>query len=137
MYVCPLIDDHPPVFSKAAYSATLHENLPTGHCFLTVEAKSRDSVDSVSYLLSNSKDHNVFAVNKVSGEICTKKVLDRESKTKYEFTILATDGKFEVFVPVSVEIIDENDNPPRFEQDRYLISIPYDSIPGNLIQFFN
>jgi protocadherin Fat 4 len=73
----------------------------------------------------------------MSGEICTKKVLDRESKTKYEFTILATDGKFEAFVPVSVEIIDENDNPPRFEQDRYLISIPYDSIPGNFIQSFN
>ena len=118
------------MFSKAAYSATLPENLPIGHCFLTVEAKSRDSVDSVSYLLSNSKDHNVFAVNKMNGQICTKKVLDRESKSKYEFSVLATDGKFEALVSVAVEIIDENDNPPRFEQDKYLISIPYDSIPG-------
>jgi hypothetical protein len=90
------------VFSKSAYSATLHENLPAGHCFLTVEAKSRDTVDSVSYLLSNSKDQNVFAVNKASGEICTKKVLDREVKDKYEFAVVATDGKFEVLVPVSV-----------------------------------
>ena len=97
---------------------------------MTVEAKSRDSVDSVSYLLSNSKDHNVFAVDKQSGEICTKKVLDRETKSKYEFAVLATDGKYEVLVPVSVEVIDENDNPPRFEQDKYLISIPYDSHPG-------
>ncbi|XP_054156169.1 protocadherin Fat 4-like isoform X2 [Oppia nitens] len=125
-------NDHSPVFSKSVYSATLPENLPAGHCFLTVEANSRDTVDSVSYLLSNTKD-NVFAVNKATGEICTKKVLDREVKDKYEFSVVATDGKFEVLAPVSVEIIDENDNPPRFEQDRYLISIPYDLHPGRTV----
>jgi hypothetical protein len=101
-------DDHSPVFTKPAYSASIHENLATGHCFLTVEAKSRDSVDSVSYLLSNNKDDNVFEVNKMSGEICTKKPLDRESKDKYEFAVIATDGKFEVLVPVSVGLYINN-----------------------------
>jgi len=56
----------------------------------------------VTYLLSNNKDNHVFEVNKVTGEICTKKLLDRESKDKYEFAVIATDGKFEVLVPVSV-----------------------------------
>lgn len=90
------------MFTKRAYSASIYENLPVSHCFLSVEAKSRDSVDRVSYLLSNNKDNHVFDVNKQTGEICTKKILDREVRDKYEFSVIATDGKFEALVPVSV-----------------------------------
>ncbi|RWS16902.1 protocadherin Fat 4-like protein, partial [Dinothrombium tinctorium] len=126
-------NDHPPLFSKTAYSSTIAENTAVGHCFMKVEAKSGDSVDRITYLLSNNKDHQAFVVNQHTGDVCTKKMLDREKRDKYEFVVIATDGKFEAFAPVVVEITDENDNQPKFELDNYLVSIPYDSPPGRSV----
>ncbi|RWS30694.1 protocadherin Fat 4-like protein, partial [Leptotrombidium deliense] len=126
-------NDHTPTFEKTAYSATIMENTAAGQCFLKVEAKSGDSVDRITYLLSQNKDHQAFAINQHTGDICTKKLLDREVRDKYEFVVIATDGKFEAFAPVVVEILDENDNQPKFELDNYLVSIPYDSSPGRSV----
>jgi len=126
-------NDHPPVFSKPAYSASIPENVATGHCFLRVEADSRDSVDRIQYVIADSKDHQTFTINQHSGEICSKKPLDREKRDKYEFAVIATDGRYEAFAPVSVEILDENDNNPKFELDHYHVSIPYDSPPGRSV----
>lgn len=36
-------------------------------------------------------------------------------------------------VPISVEITDENDNPPRFEKERYVVTIPTDSQAGRSV----
>ncbi|XP_053211715.1 protocadherin Fat 4-like isoform X1 [Panonychus citri] len=127
------VNDHPPTFTKMAYSASLPENLPSGHCFIKIEAVSGDAVDSIKYSLSEAKDSGAFGINAVSGDICTKKVLDRETQDKYEFTVVASDGKYESFVPVVVEMMDENDNPPRFETESYLVSIPYDAPPGRSV----
>lgn len=126
-------NDHPPTFAKMAYSATLPENLPAGHCFIKIEGSSNDFVDQLKYSISNNKDMAEFTVNADTGEICTKKVLDRERKEKYEFAVMASDGLYESYVPVIVEIMDENDNPPRFEQEKYIVSIPYDAQPGRSV----
>lgn len=120
-------------YNDVSIFLTPAENLPQGHCFLNIEANSRDSVDRVSYFLANNKDQEAFDINKNTGEICTKKVLDREKRDKYEFAVLASDGKFEVLAPVTVDILDENDNPPKFELDSYIISISYDSPPGRSV----
>ncbi|XP_074599101.1 protocadherin Fat 4-like [Brevipalpus obovatus] len=126
-------NDHPPTFAKTAYSATLPENLPAGHCFIKIEGNSGDSVDRLKYTLSNVKENTEFSIHSESGQICTRKVLDREVREKYEFAVVAADGKYESYVPVVVEITDENDNPPRFEQENYLVSIPYDAQPGRSV----
>ncbi|XP_013792660.1 cadherin EGF LAG seven-pass G-type receptor 3-like, partial [Limulus polyphemus] len=124
-------NDHPPVFTKPAFSIGIPENKPAGHCFLKVEADSGDTVDNVTYSLG-TKDVP-FTVNQVSGELCTNLVLDREQKEKYEFNVVATDGKFESAVAVTLEVEDENDNPPQFERGRYAISIPQESKAGRSI----
>ena len=38
---------------------------------------------------------------------------------------------FDIYI---LEILDENDNQPTFEQENYLVSIPYDSHPGKSSQ---
>ncbi|XP_022692572.1 protocadherin Fat 4-like isoform X3 [Varroa jacobsoni] len=124
-------NDHPPVFSKTAYSASLPENLPAGHCFLHITARSGDSVDTLMYKILN-KDIP-FTINSKTGDVCTAKVLDRELKENYEFAVSAEDGKFDAKVPISVEITDENDNPPRFEKERYVVTIPTDSQAGRSV----
>ncbi|OQR76891.1 protocadherin Fat 4-like [Tropilaelaps mercedesae] len=124
-------NDHPPVFSKTAYSASLPENLPAGHCFLHITARSGDSVDTLTYKILN-KDIP-FTINSKTGDVCTAKILDREFRENYEFAVSAEDGKFDAKVPVSVEITDENDNPPRFEKERYVVTIPTDSQAGRSV----
>lgn len=154
------VNDHAPVFSKAAYVASLAENAPAGTCFFRVEADSRDSVDQITYSLSSNspqsgnklpsgsssqtpKDSsqqqqsksadsigNLFEIHATKGLVCTKTPLDRELRGQYELTVTANDGKFESHAPISVEILDENDNRPIFDTDHYQVSIPYDSQPG-------
>lgn len=124
-------NDHAPTFSKTAYSASLPENLPAGHCFLSIHADSGDSVDQLTYEILN-KDVP-FTVNARTGDVCTSQVLDRERRDSYEFAVSASDGKFDVKAPVSIEVVDENDNPPRFEKERYAVSIPHDSQAGRSV----
>lgn len=142
------VNDHAPVFNKPAYVASVGENAPAGTCFLRVEADSRDSDDGIQYSLtsggkssgsvnstSSPRDpiSQLFEIHPTKGTICTKVPLDREQRASYELQVLAHDGKFESQAPVSVEILDENDNRPVFDSEMYSTSIPYDSQPGRTI----
>ena len=97
-----MLDNHPPTFSKTSYSITINENTQAGHCFLKVEATSGDSVDKVNYFLGNGKDNHAFELNKLTGDLCTRKLVDREQQDKYELQVLANDGKFETAISVSI-----------------------------------
>lgn len=81
---------------------TLNENTPTGNCFLKLEATSGDSVDKVNYFFGSGKDNHAFELNKSSGDLCTRKLIDREQQEKYELQIIANDGKFEASVSVNI-----------------------------------
>ncbi|OTF81020.1 protocadherin Fat 4-like protein, partial [Euroglyphus maynei] len=125
--------NHPPIFNKPSYTVTINENKPAGHCFLKIDANSGDSVDTVSYYLGGGRDSQSFQINKSTGDLCTRKILDREHQDRYEFFVIANDEKFETTVPVSIEVLDENDNQPLFEQQKYVVSIPHDSHPGQTV----
>ncbi|KAI2804340.1 hypothetical protein BLOT_003322, partial [Blomia tropicalis] len=127
------INNHPPVFSKTSYSMQINENTASGNCFLKVEANSGDSVDKVHYFLGSGKDNHAFELNKMTGDLCTRTLIDREQQDKYELQVMANDGKFETTVSVNIEILDENDNQPVFEQENYIVSIPFDSHPGRTV----
>lgn len=90
------------MFSKAAYSITINENTAAGHCFLKLEATSGDSVDKVNYFLGSGKDNHAFDLNKLTGDLCTRKLIDREQQDKYELQVIANDGKFETSVSVTI-----------------------------------
>lgn len=125
------VNNHPPVFTQTSYSASLPENLPSGHCFLKTQANGGDTVDVISYSLD--KNNIPFTINPKTGDVCLKHPLDREQKDNFDFIVKAYDGVFETRVPVTVQVEDENDNPPKFERDRYVISIPPHSSAGRII----
>jgi len=65
-----------------------------------------------------------FSLDEFSGEIRTKDVLDFETKSQFVFLAIPTDGGAEG-IRVTVEVLDVNDNPPKFGGGKFVeISLP-------------
>lgn len=104
-----------------------------GNCFMKLEASSGDSVDKVQYYLGDEKDAEYFDINQESGDLCTKRVIDREEQDKFVFQVFANDGSYETQVPVTIDVIDQNDNSPVFTQESYVVTIPFGSQAGRTV----
>ncbi|NXL50053.1 PCD17 protein, partial [Podilymbus podiceps] len=68
--------------------------------------------------------------------VVTDRPLDREAKKKKKKTIVARDGgnpPLNSTKSFSVRILDENDNPPRFSKNLYVLQVPENNIPGEYL----
>ncbi|XP_040929728.1 protocadherin Fat 3 isoform X3 [Betta splendens] len=120
------VNDNPPLFVNASYSAVLPENSMIGTTVLQVFAQDQDSGRNaaVSYQIlsdiNNSSDY--FHIDSKSGLVFTARLLDYELIQRYNFIVRATDsGDPALGADVSVNVIvtDTNDNPPNFSQALY------------------
>lgn len=71
-------NDRPPQFLQKVYSASVTENLPANHCFLTAQASSGDSVDEVTYSLASS--HNLLAGHLNSANLQNHNLYDADGE---------------------------------------------------------
>lgn len=137
------VNDISPVFNQSLYLAKVSEAVPIGTSVISVQAFDGDSgvnkaltyrLESMSANNNNSnKVSDFFIISQENGEISVAKELDYETHVVHELKIVATDGGSppltgEARLRVVVE--DANDNPPRFEQDRYATSISGNAGPG-------
>ena len=67
-------------------------------------------------LVLDGNEDSKFNVNQTTGEIYIHGKLDREKATRYELTVVATDGKFSSTRTVIVIVADANDNDPQCSQ---------------------
>ncbi|KAM9332560.1 protocadherin Fat 3 [Pholidichthys leucotaenia] len=120
------VNDNPPLFLNASYSAVLPENCMVGTAVLQVFAQDQDTEKNaaVSYqILSdiyNSTDF--FSIDSSSGVIFTARLLDYELIQRHNFIVRATDSGDPALssdVSVTVAVTDTNDNPPNFSQALY------------------
>ncbi|NXP07265.1 PCD17 protein, partial [Thinocorus orbignyianus] len=68
--------------------------------------------------------------------VVTDRPLDREAQDEYNVTIVARDGgnpPLNSTRSFSVRILDENDNPPRFSKNLYVLQVPENNIPGEYL----
>jgi hypothetical protein len=115
------VNDHPPVFTKSWYSFDTEESSYSRNVLGKVEAVDGDfgSNANVTYRI-DQKDANLpFTVSPWSGVLTVDGVLDRETKDKYNFVVVAKDNpdkghSLSTFVNVEVNVLDLNDNPPTF-----------------------
>nr|XP_006814197.1 PREDICTED: protocadherin Fat 3-like [Saccoglossus kowalevskii] len=113
------INDAPPVFVTPEYNYTVYENSRPGISVGYIEALDPDG-DNLSYSL-NDTVNNAFSMDSNTGLITVSGtgILDREELDRHTLVVLATDGVYIATSTVTVAILDENDNSPKFEKSVY------------------
>ncbi|XP_016305856.1 protocadherin alpha-3-like [Sinocyclocheilus anshuiensis] len=138
------INDNRPVFSRETHSVTLSENSVIGTMVVRVNATDMDegtnSDIEYSFLTLNSKVHEVFELDQVTGEILVKGEVDFEDTEVYKLDIQASDKGHPPMSAKSrivIKIIDVNDNRPEIEITSLSKNIPEDSKPGTVISLIS
>uniref|UniRef100_A0A8C1I966 FAT atypical cadherin 2 n=1 Tax=Cyprinus carpio TaxID=7962 RepID=A0A8C1I966_CYPCA len=107
-------------FEQELYYVTLSEfSPPKSH---VVRVSVGLSFKNITYSIKENPDSYKFKISAKTGVIMTSQTLDFEKHSHYEFDVIANDG--EAFTHVVVDIIDENDNAPRFTLPSYQASLP-------------
>lgn len=121
-----------PVFDTLNYCVDLKEGTPMNTRFLQVRALSRDIPGSgllipLTYHLRPDGDAGAFGIASDSGWLFVKSTLDREVKDMYLLTVLASVGHGHLrktgSATVRISVTDENDNSPRFTQERIFMAV--------------
>ena len=112
------INEHSPVFSQEAYTATISEGVAAGELVIQLRAEDQDAGPSGEIEFEIISGNVGFAFEILSsGEVFTLGVLDREQRSAYELTVQAVDNglpPLSASAILRVTILDVNDSPPRF-----------------------
>lgn len=129
----------PPYFTKDMNQYTLSENTPVGSPVYTLEGA--DPEDSPIRFGLEGTDK--FSVDPLSGVVTVAQPIDRESQSgisdnEIRFSVVIQDKVDEgmdnvVKVPISVIVLDENDNPPKFSGVPYKATVNEDTPVGTTI----
>uniref|UniRef100_A0A673G3C8 Cadherin-18-like n=1 Tax=Sinocyclocheilus rhinocerous TaxID=307959 RepID=A0A673G3C8_9TELE len=130
--------DEAPVFTMDYYIMDVYENAPAGTEVSMVTAQDPDSTRSkVRYSIDqNAEGDALFTIDVDSGLITTTKSLDREELAWHNITVMASEidnPNLVSYVPVTVQVLDVNDNAPYIVTDSALV-VCEDSKAGQVIQ---
>lgn len=133
------VNDHSPVFPSEEVDLEISELSPPGSRFQLEGAKDEDEGEfgTRGYRITESEMGELFHLEYRSGSeshpsldlILTNK-LDRETQAFYSLTIEAFDGGIPARtgrLKVNIHVLDENDNPPVFNQTEYHTSLLEDT----------
>ncbi|KAF7206514.1 protocadherin Fat 3-like [Nothobranchius furzeri] len=113
-----LSDFSKPKFSQKEYQAEIMENSKLGTHVITVSALSRSPL--IYDIIRGNEEHR-FSINHHTGVITTRKPPDFELITSYFLMLRALSMTgMEASATVTVQVVDINDNPPEFQQIRYV-----------------
>ena len=123
-------NDNAPGFASASDSVQVNEDI--GGVIYTAAATDLDAIDTLAYSLAGA-DADSFGIDSSSGELSFitppdyENPLDADSDNVYELTIDASDGVNHDSLALVVEVIDLNDNAPRFSLSTDSVSVPENS----------
>lgn len=93
-------------------------------------ANDVDSFPWLVYSMDSTEDEDAlatFAVDRYSGRLILKKPLDYETKNEYKLRITASDRKHSARTVLTVNVADENDNAPVFDESFYQFTLSSES----------
>ncbi|KAK3507009.1 hypothetical protein QTP70_000327 [Hemibagrus guttatus] len=118
------VNDHAPAFPEGIVMLNMSEWTPTGTTFHLDAAGDQDEgrFGVQGYRILESSAQEVFKLDVQSMDLVLVKELDRETEDFYNLTIEAFDGGVPPktgYLQVNVNVLDENDNHPVFNQTDY------------------
>uniref|UniRef100_A0A673BQ12 Cadherin-23 n=1 Tax=Sphaeramia orbicularis TaxID=375764 RepID=A0A673BQ12_9TELE len=141
------INDNPPLFQKEAYVGSLRENEEAVQSVARIRATDEDSPPNnfLTYTITSASAFpSYFSIIMVEGYavISVIQPLDYERVPNgiIYLTVMAKDGGNPALnntVSVTVEVIDENDNPPKFSEPSYIVKIPENINAGATVLLVN
>ena len=129
-------NDETPTFSEALYLISVNESIAVNSTIVQVIATDLDTPPNARLTYSISPVTS-FYIDSTSGHIYTKKDLDYENQTSFQFTTYAIDSgspSLTGSATVRVILININDNPPIFTTIPTL-TVSEAADPGTLLTF--
>lgn len=123
------VNDNVPQFQRLPYRVQVSEGAAIGTQLLRVYTSDADEGlnGDVFYSLEDGNQHGHFMIDEATGQISLVKELDRETSDTYVLTVVAHDAGLEMRLSssatVHIEVLDENDNMPRFVDNKSRISV--------------
>lgn len=109
-------------FLKSRQTVEILENRPPGTEVITMDVinTAGKPVEFHLFPRSDKRSLELFNLNNNTGTITTKRSLDRESMSSHLFTVVATSqGSSQATCTLDINVVDMNDNAPRFEELEY------------------
>jgi len=133
-------NDNYPKFDNTFYSASVAENSEKVISLVKVSATDADTGPNgdIRYYLESDTENiqNIFDIDIYSGWITLLTSLDREVQSEYNFKVIAADNghpKHDAKVPVTIKIVDYNDNAPVFKLPIEGLSVFENALPGTVL----
>ncbi|KAG8442244.1 hypothetical protein GDO86_011152 [Hymenochirus boettgeri] len=135
------INDNEPKFIKGPYFTTIPEMSPEGTFVMQVTATDMDDPNygnSARLIYSVLQGQPHFSIEPKSGIIRVASQMDREAKDQYHVVIQAKDmvgnvGGLSSTTTVTINLSDVNDNPPKFQQKLYDMTILETALIGEIV----
>ncbi len=132
------INTYAPKFTDNVLTITVSEDVKVGTVLATLKAVDNDNgyEGLLTYYIVDGKQNHCFDVNYITGELRLEGALDWEDIARYELNVSAWDSgvaRKVGFLKVVVVVEDVNDNPPKFSQDFYNISVSENLPPGTIV----
>lgn len=132
-------NDNAPVFKEPIYRLKVLENEAVGYQLLRVEAEDADLNNTVTYKWGDDVPGQLkqfVSLDERTGSINLTSSLDFEALKEFKLSVVASDSghpPLSTVAVVEVEILDVNDNAPKFQKSLYESEVVENSEVGSRI----
>ncbi|XP_060073342.1 protocadherin-11 X-linked-like [Ylistrum balloti] len=135
-------NDHVPIFPSSFVNLQVSENdKATKYTIAPAEDRDIGNFSVQSYEIVQPSDIFDLEITtnpdqSVSLQVILKKELDREEQNRYQFHVVAKDGgepPNSGTLSIAVEVLDENDNYPKFLESEYSMSVKEKAAEGTIV----
>ncbi|XP_041123428.1 neural-cadherin [Polyodon spathula] len=115
------VNDNKPIFAQSVYEVNVDEDADVGFVVITVSANDEDEGANAKlrYQITSGNTGGVFDVEPEVGAVFISQTLDYEQAKRYRLHLLASDGKWEDYAVVIINVINKNDEAPVFSMNEY------------------